>query len=191
MSLCVVISSGLPPTRCVPAGGQPCPPARRGRLHHPPPRPRALLHPQHLGIQRFSTDVQSEKQLKTTQRQKEELLAVEHRMKCSFTQAVALPPCPTPRAPLLIKSRISSKASPILLCVTLNLSPAHICRSGSTYSPSRAPPAPWTPRTVSSSCPSTHNRDRMQKDEVVVCPQGHEFNIHRLSLSSKGQNTLN
>lgn len=141
MSLCVVISSGLPPTRCVPAGGQPCPPARRGRLHHPPPRPRALLHPQHLGIQRFSTDVQSEKQLKTTQRQKEELLAVEHRMKCSFTQAVALPPCPTPRAPLLIKSRISSKASPILLCVTLNLSPAHICRSGSTYSPSRAPPA--------------------------------------------------
>lgn len=32
---------------------------------------------------------------------------------------------------------------------------------------------------------------RMQKDEVVVYPRGHEFDIHRLSLSSKGQNTLN
>lgn len=153
--LCVlrdVISSGLPPTRCVPVGGQPCPPAHRGRLHHPPPRPRALLHPQHPGIQRFSTDVQSEKQLKTTQRQKEELLAVEHRMKSSFTQAVALPPCPTPRAPLLIKSRISSRAAPILLCVTLNLSPAHPPEHPQHPAPPGRSPAPVPALTTGTEC---------------------------------------
>lgn len=95
--------------------------------------------------QRFSTDVQSKKKLKTTQRQKAELLIVEHKVKCSITQVVALPPCSTPRAPLQVKNRISTRTAQIRLCVTLNLSPAYVCRSGRSYSPCRASPAPCTP----------------------------------------------